>query len=505
MPHSGQHRAEKRDWGHHIGGVEVLGDGERLSVGNPATGETWATVGAATAGEVDRAVAVARESFEGEWSTWRAADRAAFLHRFGAVIGEHAEELATLQVRENGKLYREMLGQTKLLPEFFAYYAGLALGPSGRMNPVHVTDMISYTTREPMGVVAAVTPWNSPILLLVWKLGPALAAGNTVVAKPSEVTPVSTIRLAELALEAGLPAGVFNVVTGGVETGQSLVSHRGVDRIAFTGSTAAGRAIAAAGAGHLARVSLELGGKSPNIDFADADLESATSGLVAGIFGAGGQTCMAGSRILIERPVYDDVVDRLTAAASAVQVGDPFDPASQMGAVACEPQLRKIQHYVELGGSEGARLVAGGETPVVEGYEGGLWARPTVFADVTNEMAVAQEEIFGPVASLIPFDDEDDAVRIANDTEFGLAAGVWTQNLARGHRMANRTRAGTVWVNNYRKTGYSVPFGGYKQSGIGRENGPDALREYTEEKSVWIDIGQGIKDPFNPRAGVGGR
>jgi aldehyde dehydrogenase (NAD+) len=373
------------------------------------------------------------------------------------------------------------------------------------MNPVHVTDMISYTTREPMGVVAAVTPWNSPILLLVWKLGPALAAGNTVVAKPSEVTPVSTIRLAELALEAGLPAGVFNVVTGGVETGQSLVSHRGVDRIAFTGSTAAGRAIAAAGAGHLARVSLELGGKSPNIVFADADLESATSGLVAGIFGAGGQTCMAGSRILIERPVYDDVVDRLTAAASAVQVGDPFDPASQMGAVACEPQLRKIQHYVELGGSEGARLVAGGETPVVEGYEGGLWARPTVFADVTNEMAVAQEEIFGPVASLIPFDDEDDAVRIANDTEFGLAAGVWTQNLARGHRMANRTRAGTVWVNNYRKTGYSVPFGGYKQSGIGRENGPDALREYTEEKSVWIDIGQGIKDPFNPRAGVGGR
>jgi aldehyde dehydrogenase (NAD+) len=335
----------------------------------------------------------------------------------------------------------------------------------------------------------------------VWKLGPALAAGNTVIAKPSEVTPVSAIRFAELAAEAGLPPGVFNVVTGlGSPSGTSLTTHPDVDKIAFTGSTATGQAIASQAGKTLKRVSLELGGKSPNIVFDDADLTSAVNGLVAGIFGASGQTCMAGSRILVQDTVYDQVVEELVRRAEAIKVGDPQDPASEMGTVACRPQYDKVLHYVKVATEDGARLAAGGEPAEVDGFADGLFMRPTVFADVTNDMRIAQEEVFGPIAALIRFSDEDEAVRIANDTEFGLAAGVWTDNIQRAHRVAGRLRAGTVWINNYRKTGYATPFGGYKQSGLGRENGPDALREFTEEKSVWVDTGQGVKDPFNPRA-----
>ncbi|MBO0850433.1 MAG: aldehyde dehydrogenase family protein, partial [Pseudonocardia sp.] len=373
--------------------------------------------------------------------------------------------------------------------------------PGGHTNPLHVTDMVNYTVREPLGVVAAITPWNSPLLLLAWKLGPALAAGCTVVAKPSEVTPVSTLRMAEIAAECGLPPGVFNVVTGlGQPSGAALTAHPDVDKIAFTGATATGQAIAAQAGRSLKRVSLELGGKSPNIVFADADLDSAVNGLVAGIFGASGQTCMAGSRILVQDEVYDRVVEELGRRAEAIVIGDPTDAASQMGTIASRAQLEKVLHYIQVAKDDGARLVAGGEPAIVPGLPEGLFVRPTVFADVTNEMKIARQEVFGPIASVLRFDTEDEAVRIANDTEFGLAAGVWTGNVQRAHRVAARLRAGTVWINNYRKSGYSTPFGGYKQSGIGRENGPDALREYTEEKSVWVDTGQGVKDPFNPRA-----
>jgi len=474
--------------------------GAQFDVVDPATGKVWARAADAGDEDVDAAVVSARRAFNGDWATWRAADRADFLIRFGQVVADHAEELADLQVRENGKLMREMHGQTKLLREYFNYYAGLAQMPTGTTNPLHLTGMVNYTVREPLGVVAAVTPWNSPLLLLVWKLGPALAAGNTVVAKPSEVTPVSTVRFAELAAETGLPPGVFNVVTGLGPTGASLTAHPDVDKVAFTGSTPTGRAIAATAGQRLARVSLELGGKSPNVIFDDADLDSAITGAIAGIFGASGQTCMAGSRILVQETVYDEVVEQLARRTEAIVVGDPRHPDTQMGAIACRSQYDKVLSYVDVAVQEGARLVAGGRTESVAGLENGLFVRPTVFADVTNDMRIAREEVFGPVATVLRFTDEDHAVEIANDTEFGLAAGVWTGSVARAHRVAGLLRAGTVWINNYRKTSYATPFGGYKQSGLGRENGADALREYTEEKSVWVDAGQGVKDPFNPRA-----
>jgi (Z)-2-((N-methylformamido)methylene)-5-hydroxybutyrolactone dehydrogenase len=482
------------------GRVVVPPEAGCFDVVDPATGRSWATAVDATSADVDVAVRSARRAFAGEWSGYRAADRAEFLIEFGRAVADHAEELAELQVRENGKLMREMYGQVKLMREYFNYYAGLAQMPTGTTNPLHLRDMVNYTVREPIGVVAAVTPWNSPLLLLVWKLGPALAAGNTVVAKPSEVTPVSTVRFAQLAAEVGLPAGVFNVVTGLGSAGAALTAHPDVDKIAFTGSTPTGRAIAAEAGRRLARVSLELGGKSPNIVFADADLDGAVNGAIAGIFGASGQTCMAGSRILVEDTVYDEVVDRIAARAEAIRVGDPRDERSEMGAIACRAQYDKVLDYVEIAKAEGARLVAGGSRVTVPGLEDGLFVRPTVFADVTNDMRIAREEVFGPVATVLRFRGEEEAVAIANDTEFGLAAGVWTGSVARAHRVAGRLRAGTVWVNNYRKTSYATPFGGYKQSGLGRENGADALREFTEEKSVWVDAGQGIKDPFNPRA-----
>jgi aldehyde dehydrogenase (NAD+) len=474
---------------------------EYIPVVNPATQEAFAEVPNASLEDVDLAVASSRRAFEGEWSEWRAADRAKFLIRFGEAIADNAEELAQLQVDENGKLIREMVGQTKLLPEYFNYYAGLAQMPTGSTNPLHLKGLLNYTVREPLGVVTAITPWNSPILLLVWKLGPALAAGNTVIAKPSEITPISTLRFAELAAEAGLPAGVFNVITGyGNPSGTALTTHPGVDKIAFTGSTATGQAIMSAAGKSLKSVSLELGGKSPNIVFEDADLDSAVNGLIAGIFGASGQTCMAGSRILVQDSIYDKVTDELARRAELIKVGNPQDDSTEMGTIASDAQYAKVLEYIEIAKAEGARLAAGGHATTVEGMERGLFVRPTVFADVTNDMRIAQEEVFGPIAAVIRFTDEADAIRIANDTQFGLAAGVWTSNVQRAHRVASKLKAGTVWINNYRKTGYSTPFGGYKQSGVGRENGPDALREYTEEKSVWVDMGQGVKDPFNPRA-----
>ncbi|MGH8219449.1 MAG: aldehyde dehydrogenase [Steroidobacteraceae bacterium] len=454
---------------------------------DPYTGEPWGRIPQAGAAEVDRAVSAARRAFDRDgWGESVAAERAALLRKLARGIEVHADELAYLQIRENGKLVSEMRPQIDALVRACEYFAGLAEAAGGRTVPLH--GFTAYTVREPIGVVAAITPWNSPLLLLGWKLFPALAAGNTLVVKPSEITSVSTLRFAELTMEAGFPRGVVNVVTGhALPTGAALVEHPGVDKIAFTGSTAAGKAIARAAAERCARVSLELGGKSPNIIFADALLDAAVDGIVAGIFAATGQTCVAGSRVLVERSIYEQVAARLVERARALSPGDPLVRTTGLAPLASRAQLQKVLSYFEVARSEGLELLSGGrriERP-------GFFVEPTVYGNVRNDCRLAREEIFGPVAALIPFEGEEQAIAIANETPFGLAAGIWTESVRRAHRLAARVRAGTVWINNYRQIAYAIPFGGFKQSGLGRELGPEALNEYTEVKSVWIDTSRG--------------
>jgi (Z)-2-((N-methylformamido)methylene)-5-hydroxybutyrolactone dehydrogenase len=487
-------------WDNLIGGRHHSGGAERLPVVDPFTGEEWATVPDSGAAEVDAAVAAARAAFAGDWGTALPAARAKALHRFAALVEEHAPELTQLQTRENGKAVREQHAQTLGLGAHLRFFAGIAETIHGETIPVSAPSMFHFTVREPLGVVACLTPWNSPLALLIWKLAPALAAGNAIVVKPSEVTPVSTLRLIELAQEAGFPEGTVNVVTGGAEAGKLLVAHPGVDLVAFTGSTAAGRQIAAAAGGRLARYTLELGGKSPNVVFADADLDAAIEGVVGGIFAAAGQTCIAGSRVLVEAQVEEEFTRRLVERTGRIVLGDPLSWDTEVGTIASPAQLDKVREYVGIATAEGARLAAGGEEPSDADLQQGLFFEPTIFTGVRPEMRIAREEVFGPVASVLTFADEEDAVRIANDTDFGLGAGVWTKDLARAMRMTKAVRSGTVWVNTYRRTNYASPFGGFGDSGIGRENGAAAVEEFTAVKTVWIDTGSGIADPFNPFA-----
>ncbi|MCP2317682.1 aldehyde dehydrogenase (NAD+) [Nocardia amikacinitolerans] len=480
-----------RDYAMLIDG-EWVGPGERdtFPCVDPYEDQPWGRIPVATADDVDRAVRAARRAFdEGGWPQTPAVVRAAMLRRLADLIEQHADELARIQIHENGKLIGEMTGGAHFLATHARFVAGLA-ETMGAASTQGVPGYTTYTVREPLGVVAAITPWNSPLTLLSWKLFPALAAGCTIVIKPSEVTPTSTLRLAELCVEAGFPAGVVNVVTGfGQPTGAALAGHPGVDKIAFTGSTAAGKAMLAAAGPRIGRVTLELGGKSPNIVFGDADLDNAVHGVMAGIFAATGQTCMGGSRVLVEDSVYDEFVERLSAAANRLTMGDPLDPSVDVGPVACRNQFERVLQYIQIGQGEGAKITAGGARDNTPQTAHGLFVQPTVFTGVDNSSRLAQEEIFGPVASVIRFSGEDEATRLANDVDFGLAAAVWTENVARAHRMVKRLRAGTVWVNTYRVVHYAVPFGGFKQSGLGRELGIDALDPYTEVKSVWIDEG----------------
>ncbi len=478
-----------REYSMLIGGRWVgSASGETFAAVDPFTGSEWGRVPRGTTEDVGAAVAAARRAFdEGPWPRMAPVERAEALRRIAQLIREANDELVLAQVLENGKLIGELGAGTTWLARQCDYTAGLAENLRGETIDTGIPNMFTYTRREPLGVVAAITPWNSPLGLLAFKLFPALAAGCTVVAKPSEFTPISTLLLARIIDEAGLPEGVVNVVTGFGDLGAALVEDPRVDKIMFTGSTPTGRRIGQLAGGRLARVGLELGGKSPNIVFADADLERAVDGALGGILSANGQTCVAGSRILVERSVYGEVVDRISAKAAAQRIGDPLDPATQIGPMANRPQFDKVLQYVGEGLSTGARLAAGGHAVDRPDLADGIFIEPTIFADVDNRTRIAQEEIFGPVACVIPFDSEDDAIRIANDTDFGLAAGVWTQSMGRAQKFVRELRAGTVWVNTYRIGHHYLPFGGVKQSGVGRELGTNAVEEFTELKAVWMD------------------
>lgn len=484
---------------HFIGGKAVApSSGEYFPSHNPATREVLYHAARGNAEDIGQAVAAARSAFEDRaWRSLSNTARGRLLRRLGDLVGENAEELARLEVLDNGKLLREMRGQLASVPEYYYYYAGLADKIQGDVIPTSDRRVLNYTTREPLGVVGAITPWNSPLTLTTSKLAPALCAGNTVVIKPSEYTSRSALRLAELASEAGFPDGAVNVVTGfGAEAGQALVDHRSLAKISFTGSTATGSRIASATASRFIGSTLELGGKSPNIVFGDADVANAAMGVVAGIFAAAGQTCIAGSRVFAHRSVYDELLERVTDRARTITIGDPLLDTTELGPLAFESQHRKVAGYVDLGRSEGARVVTGGQASDGGGL-GGWFYEPTVLVDVDNDMRVVREEIFGPVAAIMPFDSEDEVVALANDTEFGLAAGVWTKDLSRAHRMADRLDAGTVWVNTYRAMSPMSPRQGFKSSGVGVEHGTETIREYTRLKSVWINTNEEpVADPF---------
>ncbi len=464
---------------------------------DPFSGEAWAQVPQGDAVDVDRAVSAASAAFSGPWSKLSASDRGMLLHRLGALVERDAQRLAEAESRDNGKLMSEVLGQVKYMAKYFYYYGGLADKIQGAIVPIDKPGVFNMVRYEPMGVVASITPWNSSLLLTAWKLGTALCAGNTIVCKPSEFTSVSLYELAKLVVEAGFPPGVINVISGfGKEVGEPLICHPKVARIAFTGGDEAGRKVYTTAASHLKRVSLELGGKSPNIIFDDADLDKAANGVITGIFSAGGQTCMAGSRLLLQESIHDEFIERLLKITNAAKIGDPTDASTQIGPVATRPQFEKVMSYIDIAKKEGARCIAGGNALSGPGYGAGQFVEPTIFVDVDNSMRIAQEEVFGPVLSVIKFKDEEDAIRIGNDIRFGLAAGVWTKSLHRAMLLSEKLRAGTVWINNYRSTSYTTPFGGFGDSGVGREGGVEAVKEYMEAKSVWISTDLDMPNPF---------
>lgn len=484
------------EYGLFIGGAwQAPLSGRAFDATNPFTGECWARVGEADARDVDRAVAAATEAQPG-WAATNGATRAAILHRIADVITENAKQMAIFESTDNGKIIRETESQMLFAARLFRFYAGYADKLFGSTIPLDGPSVLDYTTREPYGVVALITAWNSPITLLCNKLPAALAAGNTVVVKPSEHASVSTLELCKLFQAAGLPEGVVNVVTGAGPTGAALVAHPGIAKVSFTGSPAVGRKIAATAGEHLKPVTLELGGKSPNIIFDDADPEAATVGALAGIFGATGQTCVAGSRLLVQRGLYDEIVHRLAERARAIRLGDPLDPTSEMGTVANRPQFDRILASINAARAAGARLITGGGAATGDHLGKGLFVQPTIFADVDNAMEIAQAEIFGPVLSILPFDTEEEAVRIANDIPFGLAAGIWTRDISRAMRLVPQMKSGVVWVNTYRVVAAQAPFGGTKESGFGRERGEQGIMEFTTLKNVMIDYSDQTRDPF---------
>jgi aldehyde dehydrogenase (NAD+) len=473
--------------------------GRKFQTHDPYTGEPWALIPECDAKDVERACEAAWRAFDkGSWPAMTQTARGKLMRRIGSLIEQHAQHLAEIEVRDNGKLMSEMHAQTKYLPEWFYYYGGLADKVQGAVVPVDRPDHFNYTLKEPVGVCAFITPWNSPLMLVGWKLAPALAAGCTVVIKPSEFTSASLLEFMKLVIEpAGVPPGVINVVTGyGAVVGEPLVTHPKVAKVAFTGGTATGARVNELAAKSFKKVSLELGGKSPNVVFDDCILDDAVSGAISGIFAATGQTCIAGSRLLLQETIHDQFVEKLVAMAKQARLGDPARLETQVGPVTTPPQYQKILSYIDIAKREGAKCVLGGGPATKEEGGGKYFVKPTIFTGVDNKMRIAQEEVFGPVLSVIKFKDEDEAVAIANDIAYGLGAGVWTQSIKRATTMAKRIRAGTVWVNTYRAVSFTMPFGGYKASGLGRENGIEAIEGYLQTKSVWINNGPGGGNPF---------
>jgi aldehyde dehydrogenase (NAD+) len=473
-----------------INGQWLEGSGKPFDTVNPATGEVLTQVAEASAKDVDQAVAAARKAFDeatGPWRKMSASERGKVLWRIADLVEKNIDELAELETLDNGKpIFESRYVDMPMVADVFRYFAGWATKIHGETVNTF-SNAFTYTLREPVGVVGAIIAWNFPLLLASWKLGPALACGNTVVLKPAEQTPLSALRFGELALEAGLPAGVLNIVTGGPETGVALVKHPGVDKVAFTGSTAVGKEIMRNSADTLKRVTLELGGKSPNIVFADSSMDAAVKGALNGIFYGKGEVCCAGSRLFVEKKVEDEFLGKLVEYSKKIKLGDPLDPKTRLGALVSEKQMNTVLGYIQAGKNEGAKLLAGGNRASVNG-DHGYFVEPTIFGGVKNDMKIAQEEIFGPVLATLAFDDIEEVAELANKNVYGLASAIWTNDLKKAHQLSRRLKAGTVWINTYGLMDAALPFGGYKQSGFGRELGMHAIEHYTELKTVWMNL-----------------